>query len=110
MAEKVYIELDEIVDAINHRRDSAAASKDLKTMHELNCLLEVIQDRDCIPSADVAPVKHGHWIYDKDAECVYCSSCLQFNANEYTNKFSIRSKFCSRCGARMDEEEQGFDT
>lgn len=62
------------------------------------------------PSADVAPVKHGHWIYDKDAECVYCSSCLQFNANEYTNKFSIRSKFCSRCGARMDEEEQGFDT
>lgn len=82
----------------------------LSVYAEESVLVYKKDDIDRRTAVDVAPVKHGHWIYDKDAECVYCSSCLQFNANEYTNKFSIRSKFCSRCGARMDEEEQGFDT
>lgn len=92
-----YIDKNELLNAIDKRNG------------RLPLWLDEILMQDC-KVADVAPVKHGHWIYDKDAECVYCSSCLQFNANEYTNKFSIRSKFCSRCGARMDEEEQGFDT
>ena len=50
-------------------------------------------------------IRHGHWIYDKDAECMYCSYCTQFNANESINIFSVRSKYCSRCGAIMDEPE-----
>lgn len=101
-----YIEREQ---AINFARSSAAAAYNRDDFYAYRGLNAFIATLVQIPAADVAPVKHGHWIYDKDAECVYCSSCLQFNANEYTNKFSIRSKFCSRCGARMDEEEQGFD-
>ena len=106
MAEKVYIELDEIVDAINHRRDSAAASKDLRTMHELNCLLEVIQDRDCFPAADVAPVKHGKWIEYQILHYFKCSECKC--TVPYAKAVLIDGKrkynYCPSCGAKMDEE------
>lgn len=99
MAEKVYIELDEIVDAINARRDSAAARKDLRTMHELNCLMDVIKDRDCIPAADVAPIKRGRWI--KEGEILVCSECGEEHAwDEY------RASFCEDCGAKMDTESE----
>lgn len=104
MAKKVYIELDEIVDAINARRDSAAARKDLRTMHELNCLMDVINDRDCIPAAAVAPIKRGRWI--KEGEIFVCSECGEEHAwDEY------RASFCEDCGAKMgtDSEEESED-
>ena len=65
------------------------------------------------PAADVAPVKHGHWVgYEtksyKNSEngiakkYYRCSSCRCFNA--------IRSNYCPKCGAKMDGDEQGNDT
>ena len=53
--------------------------------------------------ADVAPVRHGHWIYhpddlfpnDSTQECSYChaeESLTLYNEN-----------YCPNCGARMDE-------
>jgi hypothetical protein len=52
-----------------------------------------------IPSADVAPVRHGHWKQDKggkvSANCSICDSWMPFRMLPY----------CPYCGARMDGEE-----
>lgn len=108
MAEKIYIELDEIVDTINARRDSAAARKDLRTMHELNCLMDVINDRDCIPAADVAPVVHGHWI---KTNLMFASSQTGRHGNVHVcsncgeqSGFGFATPYCAICGAKMDKE------
>ena len=56
---------------------------------------------ESLPSADVAPVRHGRWI-DKIYGCKECSECgyiwLDFGCPNY----------CPKCGARMDGE--GDDT
>lgn len=60
-----------------------------------------------VKSADVAPVRHGHWIYD----CcdIVCSEC----GTRYNDElcYMLRSdcsyhepRYCLWCGARMDGE------
>ena len=57
-----------------------------------------------IPSADVAPVRHGRWIYHMDdlypeestMECSVCGDFI-FIRGESDN-------YCPNCGARMDGE------
>lgn len=48
-----------------------------------------------IPSADVAPVRHGRWI-DSGEGWVKCSVC---HAWDYYDGFD----YCPNCGAKMDE-------
>ncbi len=55
------------------------------------CLLD-------IPSADVRPVEHGHWIvqrgnYNEEFECSVCRHISKDGGN-----------YCSNCGARIDKE------
>lgn len=53
-------------------------------------------------AADVAPVRHGRWIYH--AETIHtlahtrCSVCSSIRYEHYVNDF----RFCPSCGARMD--------
>lgn len=48
-----------------------------------------------LPTADVAEVKHGHWI--EDGEYQVCSECgEEHHWDEY------RATYCEDCGARMD--------
>ena len=61
-------------------------------------LCEVIEK---IPAADVAPMVHGMWIYDRtyyEADECYCSLCNQF----MTTAKGVRMNYCPRCGAKMD--------
>lgn len=67
-----------------------------------------IKDVDAIPSADVAPVRHGRWIEPprlyygaKQYECSLCYS------DTFWNKHSITEKYphCPNCGAKMDLED-----
>ena len=60
---------------------------------------EDIQDfLDNIPTADVEPVRHGHWVYDHWCE-FKCSECGEpSNSKPYKGK----EIFCPHCGARMD--------
>lgn len=58
-----------------------------------------------IPSADVAPVVHGHWVNvrvsargDSAADCNQCGTTVH-------TSFSDNVNFCPNCGARMDKEE-----
>lgn len=56
---------------------------------------------DSIPTADVAEVKHAHWIKtpcserDGDANCSYCGNW------DWSDK-----NYCSNCGARMELKEK----
>lgn len=57
-----------------------------------------------IPAADVAPVKHGHWEYDKHFRFAECSECeAEFyicDLEEISGDGFIN--FCPYCGAKMD--------
>lgn len=49
------------------------------------------------PTIDAEPVVHGHWI-QKEFDCV-CSNCGSSNG-------AYGMKYCSDCGAQMDEEQE----
>ena len=67
------------------------------------------------PAADVAPVKHGHWVYNQNGHdwglgAWECSLCHSVNNNLPIDKrFSpyvyAGSKYCPNCGAKMDGGE-----
>jgi len=51
-----------------------------------------------MPTEDVAPVVHAHWIQVQNYSQYMCSACggiTIFEDGEY---------YCSNCGAKMDEE------
>lgn len=48
-----------------------------------------------VPAADVAPVRHGKWVFGGDG-CVICSEC---NEEEPNNN---HRNYCPNCGAKMD--------
>ena len=50
------------------------------------------------PAADVAPVRHGQWIYDKKAQRPYCSVCKGYFYGATNSPMS----YCPNCGAKMD--------
>ena len=51
-----------------------------------------------MPAADVAPVVHGRWIYDKKAQRPYCSVCKGYFYGATNSPMS----YCPNCGAKMD--------
>ena len=51
------------------------------------------------PAADVAPVVHGRWIYDKKVQRPYCSVCKGYFYGATNSPMS----YCPNCGAKMDE-------
>ena len=64
-------------------------------------------DLKSIPSADIEPVRHGHWEFpifaDSDDELdprVRCSECGGIEAA------FARWNYCPNCGARMDKEDK----
>ena len=75
------------------------------------------------PSADVAPVRHGKWIFGKDLPYswgqipknkyhLYCSECLEqaFNRSEDNDPdFDVDTSYCSNCGAKMDGGDGNSD-
>lgn len=55
---------------------------------------------ECIlgePAADVAPVRHGRWVFGGDG-CVVCSECDEEEPNDN------HRNYCPNCGVRMDGE------
>lgn len=55
-----------------------------------------------IPTADVAPVRHGRWRYYKKQNIAVCQNC-SFERDLDTN-FGLAIA-CPNCGAKMDSED-----
>lgn len=72
------------------------------TLDKINSI-EVIAIIKDMPTADVRPERHGHWIYqepdDKFSWKPYlCSACGEKGGKNYT-------EFCPHCGAKMDGKD-----
>lgn len=59
---------------------------------------DLAEDFYSIPAADVAPVVHARWIYDKKAQRPYCSVCKRHFYGATNSPMS----YCPNCGAKMD--------
>ena len=58
-----------------------------------------------IPTADVAPVRHGRWIEECEESLYSCSACgAEWVTIEGTPKENDMD-FCPHCGAKMDLKE-----
>lgn len=55
---------------------------------------------DAIPAADVAEVRHGHWVFEP-GKIPYCSEC-----KKYSDDGDKGATICPWCGARMDKEDE----
>jgi hypothetical protein len=75
----------------------------------MNIAADIYQAVDCISTADVEPVRHGHWeeairarrsIAGKieDFRCYKCSACSKSSF--------YKTDYCPNCGAKMAEEGQ----
>ena len=56
-----------------------------------------------LPSADVAPVRHGHWVAS-DEDGFVCSICRSGYKDQPTLMGKPMFDYCPVCGARMDGE------
>ena len=55
-----------------------------------------------MPAADVAPVKHGHWVNENFY--THCSACGNMAIYDKYGQ-EVESDYCPRCGAKMDGGE-----
>ena len=96
MAEKEYIEREAMVEIITMLKSEI----DGKCMMDDEALLYFIKK---MPAADVAPVKHGHWVKEKPDVLIYwhCSVCKNCYYLEEPN-----ANYCPNCGAKMDGGEE----
>ena len=76
---------------------SSKEKLELRGDSEKASLLKIlIKELDKIKPIEAVPIIHAHWVYDGE---FYCSNCL------YTVDLSKSGKrYCSHCGAKMDEE------
>lgn len=86
----------------------------------LGALSTFLRVLDITPTADVAPVRHGHWdvrepmpMHDIKGNlswgnwyvctgCGFATTAIEGHITQY--------KYCPSCGARMDGEEKNCDT
>lgn len=69
--------------------------------------VDVVKKLHEVPAADVAPVRHGHWIKDEffSDEVNNGEKCSQ--CGELIGWFGNLPKYCSGCGALMDGGNEG---
>ena len=94
-------------------------SKQCRTCSDIglcgNCaVLVAVKLLEKVPAADVAPVRHGHWIGEgdgyADGELVFdvwhCSEC-DYCIDDGTDDPERLPKYCPGCGALMDGGNEG---
>ena len=91
-----YIELEALLREIERREALLVGDK----LVSVDAMKSFIKNR---PAADVAPVRHGRWVYAKtyyDIDECNCSLCGQL----MTTAIDKRMNYCPNCGAKMDLE------
>ena len=99
MAEKEYIEREAIEKAFAEEISTNYLDDYAKGFQA--ALLAVMS----IPTADVAPVRHGYWIEQCEESLYSCSACgTEWVTIEGTPRENGMD-FCPHCGAKMDGKE-----
>ena len=89
----------ELIDKCVSDTSPKAEAIDFDFRHgEINGLNWACDIIEAMPSADVAPVRHGHWIKISPAGIYECSEC---GKNVMTSDIEAY-EYCHGCGARMD--------
>ncbi len=99
MAEKEYIEREAAYKACE-AYFSGVCVYDVSASEVINDFEEVI---DAVPTADVAPVRHGHWIYENFY--THCSVCGKMAIYDKYGQ-EVESDYCPRCGAKMGGDDE----
>lgn len=81
-------------------------TKNIPLFLDINEIVAIIQ-LDTILSADVAPVKHGHWTEIDHSENFgdYHFVCSECKCNTPDRAYVVAPDFCPNCGAKMDGGE-----
>ena len=102
MAEKEYIEREALQNkAFGENHPTFYDGQDIADWYE-KCINETA-------AADVAPVRHGQWLYSyetiSDVKIYICSECRsEIAIDKYDNIEEYN--YCPHCGAKMDEKER----
>ena len=93
MAEKEYIEREAAYKACE-AYFSGVCVYDVSASEVINDFEKVI---DAVPTADVVPVRHGHWVKEKPDVLIHwhCSVCKNCYYLEEPN-----ANYCPNCGAK----------
>lgn len=95
-----YVNADELEkEIIRNEKDVNTGNREINIGYGL-AHKHIINLLKYIPTTDVEPVRHAHWIikgtqYGTD---FLCSACDCYNECEYA------TLYCPNCGAKMDEE------
>lgn len=77
--------------------------------HRIDCLIcnvgRMIRKIKNFPSADVAPVVHGHWSKEMRFTEDFMGNRTYGYKCSVCGKLANRLQFCGNCGAKMDERE-----
>lgn len=64
----------------------------------------VLSALERVPTADVVPVKHASFIFDKTNLRLLCTNCKTEPPSFYTAETVKTFNYCPNCGAKIDEE------
>lgn len=68
--------------------------------------IKMVSFPEYTPSADVAPVRHGRWILEREPDgkpyCFHCSVC---DDDFHYIGIVTASDYCPNCGAKMDGDK-----
>lgn len=89
------------------KRDEVLSKFNIDDMMNVNGTLISLQDaRETIsnfPAADVAPLRHGKWILEREPNgkpyCFHCSVC---DDDFHYIGITVAYDYCPNCGAKMD--------
>ena len=93
-----YIKKADVLEYLSARRNQVLKSplSTLDAKFEVMEIFDFVDHR--VESADVAPVRHGRWVYPIGMAWNYaCSECGKSIG-------VIKHKYCPNCGAKMDLE------
>lgn len=103
MAEKEYIDKETVLKHFDEVMNNEFCDADFKKA-ALGFSIYVSR----LATADVAPIRHGHWVseYDCGYTTPHCSECGETAlTKEETSYDYVYSSYCPRCGAKMDDNE-----
>ena len=108
MAEKEYIERKDLINNRPPQRNPDQTGKEEYNKGYNDGIKAVLSCIEIQPSADVTPVRHGHWVSEYDCGYItpHCSECGETAlTKEETSYDYVYSSYCPRCGAKMDKTE-----